>query len=167
MLLFFIVLLFLLNIPKEIVGIHCVYKEEPTEWELNNFNLSKFQSEINEIPSFDYKDDNIDMCRIEIYIDYQDNTLVISFADSFQWSQLYDGETRLDFLIIFDNKQSQGNYYNVLEYACNDQDHCERLFLFNHIQWLKQVNYTRFENNLKSLLFQNSTKTGFFFSFVF
>lgn len=158
MLLFFFLLL-LLIIPGDIVGIYCVYSEGSIEFKLDNFNSTRFENEINAIPTFDYKDDNIDMCRIEIYIDYQSRDLIISFADSFDWSELDDGEERLDFLIMFNKSHDQGEYY-VLEYACFDESQCEKIFLFNNINWIQHINYTVFKQNLKDLLFQNSNQAG-------
>ncbi|CAF3476440.1 unnamed protein product, partial [Rotaria sp. Silwood2] len=82
-----LLLLLLLNIPKEIFGIYCVYSEESSKWLLDDFNYVKFKEEVDKFPVYDYDDDNIDMCRVEIYIDYQSNSVIISFGDSFQWSQ--------------------------------------------------------------------------------
>jgi hypothetical protein len=159
--------LLLLSIPKEIFGIDCVYSDESFELELDDFNYDKFKTEINNFSSYDYTDDNIDMCRVEIYIDYKSRKLIISFADSFNWSPLDDGEALLNFLIVFNENNTEPDFYNVLEYACYDQNQCNKLFVFNHIHWLKQVNYTKLQTQLKSLLFNNSNQTGktFFSSF--
>ncbi len=156
------IFLFFLCIPQEIFGISCIYSEESLEWKLNEFDLDAFEKTMDEIPNVnvDYKDDNINMCRIEIYIDYQSNQLILSFADSFDWSPLDHGEGRLEFLIMFHQNKSVDGYYHVLEYACHDENQCEKIFLFHHIQWLKQVNYSIFQKHLTDLLFTNASQTG-------
>lgn len=157
-----LLLLLLLNIPKELFGIYCTYSEEPYDWKLDNFNDEEFKKKIDELPSYDYEDYNVDMCRVEIYIDYKSNSLVISFGDSFPWSQLDHGEGRLDFLIVFNETNTDAEFYHLLEYACYDQNHCNKLFVFNHIQWLREVNYTLLQLNLRSILFNNTDKTGIY-----
>jgi len=164
MLLFF---LLLLSIPKEIFLIDCIYSQDPIEWPLKNFNLSEFEMGIDIIPSYDYKDDNIDMCRVEIYVDYKSDSLIISFADSFEWSQLDDGEGRLDFLISFNQTNTEVEIYNILEYACYDQNQCDKLFLFKHIHWLTNINYITFQQQLLNLFINKSNQTGFIFFLFF
>jgi hypothetical protein len=159
--------LLLLSIPKEIFGIYCIYSEVPLELPFDNFNLSDFEMSIDTLPSYDYKDDNIDMCRLEIYVDYNNRSLVISFADSFEWSQLDDGEGRLDLLIVLNQSNTEVQIYNILEYACYDRNECDKLFLFNHINWLREVNYTIFQEHLSSLLSSKSNPTGKIYFFLF
>jgi len=154
-----LLLLLLLSIPEEIVGIECVHTDTTKEWLLDDFNYDKFRLEIDGYPSYDYTD-NSDMCRVEIFVDYQSRLLIISFADSFEWSQLVDGEGRFDFLIVLNQSSTEVEYYNVLEYACNDQNKCDKLFVFKNIDWLQQINYTIFQTHLRSLLFNNSNQIG-------
>ncbi|CAF4652061.1 unnamed protein product, partial [Rotaria sp. Silwood2] len=65
------------------------------------------------------------------------------------------------------NKDDYNNitaeFYNVLEYACYDKDQCNKLFVYHHIKWLKQVNYTNFKKNLQSILFNNQNSTEYCF----
>jgi len=153
-----VIYILLLSILKDVNGIDCIYWGEPYEYPLNNFTYENFQMEINKFPSYDYQDD---MCRVEIYIESKSGQIIISFADSFQWYPLDDGEARLDFLITFDKNTLESEYFNALEYACYDVPQCDKLFVFNHIQWLLQVNYSIFENQLKLVLLKNINKTGF------
>jgi len=124
--------------------------------ELNDEN---FRNEIDKFPNYD-SEDNEQQCRVELFIDHKERELTISFGDSFAWSQLDNGEGRLDFLIIFDKNNTEPDIYTVLEYACYDQNECDKLFVFNHIYWFKQMNYTLFQTNLKSLLYKNINHTG-------
>ena len=158
----FLLLLLLLSVAEETFGIFCIYSEKSFELSLDNFNYDEFKMEINDFPVYDYKDNNIDKCRVEIYIDYKSRLAAVSFGDSFPWSQLNHGEGRLDFLIMFHENNAETEFYNVLEYACYDQDQCNKLFALNHIQWLRQINYTLFEFHLRSLLFSNVNQPGEF-----
>ncbi|CAF1095018.1 unnamed protein product [Rotaria magnacalcarata] len=128
-------------------------------WPLDDFNDDKLQEKINDFPVYDYKDDNVDMCKVEIFIDYTSRLLIISFGDSFEWKQLDHGEGRLDLLIMFNESNTDADIYHVLEYSCYDRNKCNELFVFNHIHWLRQANYTSFQTNLRSILFNNSDKT--------
>ncbi|CAF3697987.1 unnamed protein product [Rotaria sp. Silwood1] len=162
--LLFTLLLLLLNIPLEIFGIYCIYSEGSSEWSLDDLNNDIFKEKVDKYPVYDYNDDNVDMCRVEIYVDYKSRLLIISFGDSFQWSKLDHGEGRLDFLIMFNQDNiTQADYYNVLEYACYDQDECNKLFVYHHIDWLININYTQFETNLRSILFQDFNHTEYCF----
>ena len=151
--------LFFFVIPQQIYGIDCTYSEQPFEYPLDHFNYEDFCEKLNFYPSYDYIDDNTKMCRVEIYVDYQTRQFIISFADSFDWSRLDEGEGRLDFLIMFTPEYIDGEFYNVLEYACFDVDHCDKNFVLSHIQWLREGNYTRFQSQLQSMLLNNSSKT--------
>jgi hypothetical protein len=154
-------LFLLFNLPVNLFGISCIYSEFPLELSLNEYNFDSFQMQIDSFPSYDYKDDNNEMCRIEIYVDYKSNLLIISFGDSFQWSQIDNGETRLDFLILFNsNSTDDQEIYNVLEYACYDYYQCEKRFLQNNIHWITQINYTLFTTHLTNNIFNNSLQTG-------
>ncbi|CAF2814996.1 unnamed protein product [Rotaria sp. Silwood2] len=76
-------------------------------------------------------------------------------------SQLDYDEERLDFLIMFNkDNNTESEFYNVLEYACYDQDQCNKLFVHHHIHWLKQVNYTNFQTHLRSILVNSYNHTG-------
>lgn len=152
------VLIFLV-IPQQIYGIECMYSEQPFEYHLDDFNYEDFCEKLSSYPSYDYADDNAMMCRVEIYVDYQTRQFIISFAYSFESSRLDEGEGRLDFLIMFTPEYMDGEFYNVLEYACFDVDHCDKNFVLSHIRWLGEANYTRFQSQLKSMLFNNSSKT--------
>ncbi len=157
--------LFLFNLPVNLFGISCIYSSYPYELSLNEYNSDSFQMQIDSFPHYDYDDDKNEMCRIEIYIDYKSNLLIISFGDSFQWSQIDDGETRLDFLILFNSNSSDDfEIYNVLEYACYDSYQCEKRFLLNNIHWITQINYTLFTRHLTNTIFNNSIKTGSLFN---
>ncbi len=159
MLVFYLILF--LTLWKKLVCLQCIYTEEPMEFLFVNYTSEYLENLINTYPNYDYTNDNINMCRVEIFIDYQEHSVAISFADSFQWSQIDDGEARLDFLIVLNKTAIKSDYLNVLEYACNDNDQCDKTFVLNHIDWLLNVNYSTFEIQLKNLLLTNSTKTGF------
>jgi hypothetical protein len=158
MLLFFL----LLSVIKGIFGITCTYSEEPLTWSLDEFNYDEFKIQIDALPSSDFNDDNDYKCRVEMYIDYKSRLFTISFGDSFTWSLLEHGEARLDFLILFNQNTTEAELYNILEYACSDQDQCDKLFAHNHIHWLKHINYTLFEIHVRSLLLNNINQTGEF-----
>lgn len=154
-----IILFFFIVIPRQISSIECTYSDQPFEYHLDQFNDEDFREKLNSYPSYDYLDDNSVMCHVEIYIDYQTRQIIISFADSFDWWQLDEGEGRLDFLIMFTPEYIGGEFYNVLEYACFNQDQCDRNFVFNQIQWLRMANYTAFQSQLTTKLLNNSSKT--------
>ena len=159
MVMLFLFLFISLTIPEKSLAIECMYSEQSLEYSLDYFNYEDFEREVNGFPSYDYIDDNVKMCRTEIYVDYQTRLLIISFADTFEWSRLDEGEGRFDFLIMFTPETVDGEFYNVLEYACFDFDQCDKYFVLNHIRWLANVNYTNFQRQLRSTLVKNTTKT--------
>jgi hypothetical protein len=167
-----LLLLLLICIPDEVLGLTCISSENSITLEFNKLDDDdfKFDMDMENLQSYDYKDNNIDMCRIEIYVDYRSSEFAISFGDSFPWSQLDHGEARLDFLLTFDQDNSEPVYYSILEYACYNEDQCHKLFLHNHINWLKEVkvNYTLFQRQLRPLLLSSTEQTGkpVFFSFI-
>ncbi|CAF2792494.1 unnamed protein product [Rotaria sp. Silwood2] len=57
------------------------------------------------------------------------------------------------------DNNTESEFYNVLEYACYDQDQCNKLFVHHHIHWLKQVNYTNFQTHLRSILVNSYNHT--------
>src|ERR1700679_1931398 len=95
-------LLLLLSIPEEIVGIKCVCTKE-IELLLYNFTYNDSKSKIDADPCFDYSD----MCRVQMFVDYNLRKLFIYFADSFEWSQLDDREGRYDFLTVFNQTNTE------------------------------------------------------------
>jgi hypothetical protein len=155
-----LLLLLLFSIVKGYFGISCIYSEESFEWSLDEFDHDEFKIYIDQFESDDYNENNEDKCRVEIFMDYKNRSVTISLGDSFPWSQLDDGEGRLDYLIMFNQNNTEADIYNVLEYACYDQNECNKLFVLGHIHWLTQMNYSLFETHLRSLLLDHINKTG-------
>jgi len=102
-------------------------RKKSFEWSLDDSNYDEFKLQVNDFPSYDHEDDDTDMRRVKIFIDYKSRLLIISFRDSFKWSDLNHGEERLDSLSIINENNIEPESYNVLEYGCFDQNQCDKL----------------------------------------
>lgn len=150
-------LLILISVEKSWT-VRCVYCQESFDWSWSNVSWKELDERmIDNVEMSDYDESKNELCRLEIYLDYQSNRSSISFGDSFQWTELNREELRLDYLIRLAEDEDE-QFYNVLEYACANQDQCERNTLQEHLQWLTNVDYSLFHRHLQTLFFAfNST----------
>ena len=152
-------LLLLLNVEKS-SSVECIYSSDSLDWSWLNVNWSELEEEVKDLSVSDYDQSKNELCRLEIYFDYRLNVSSISFGDSFPWSELSEGEMRLDYLIRLEAGEEEEQFYNVLEYACANEDQCERKILFAHLQWLTDIDYSLFHQHLHQLFFKQSNATG-------
>ena len=154
-----LLLVIVLNLNCKVFGLICLSSDEPQEWLFDKFDLAEFELEIDR----SFVNESLPMCRIEIYLNYENALLVISFGYSFHWSQLDSGEARLDFSVTFHQSNSIGEYFHVVEFACDNEHFCDKAFLFNQIQSLILFDYLQLELHLKPFLSPaNSTSIGEF-----
>ena len=151
-------------------GVRCVYCDDSFDWSWSNVSWKELDERMNDLMEIsDYDQSKNELCRLEIYLDYQLNRSSISFGDSFQWTELNREELRLDYLIRLERRndeekqqQQQEEFYNVLEYACANEEQCERNTLHKHLQWLINIDYSLFHQHLQTLFFDEQTNsTGF------
>lgn len=92
---------------------------------------------------------NDEFCRFEIYIDHQAQSISINYGDSFQWTQFNADEVRLDFLVIFDENESNDELYSIYEYSCSNDDNCHVQFIDNHLERLLALSHRDFHSHIR------------------
>jgi hypothetical protein len=118
-----------------------------------HFDIEK---DLGNLPMNAYNDDNL--CRVELYLDYTDPWLIVSFSARLKNSWLKDQQVRHTIMVT----PIEDYGYSVLsftEYACSE-DGCEKMFIMDHIQWLLRANYTEFQTNVISLITDDGIEPG-------
>lgn len=92
-------------------------------------------------------------CRVEIILDYDDETLSIKFIEDLAGYELTLGEVRFDTLVLPLYKTFFVS--NFLEYACA-KGGCEMAFLKDHLPWLLRTSYGTLAKNALPLITRNT-----------
>jgi hypothetical protein len=129
---------------------------------LASFNNQSFEGDLNGLEVD--QNDTMDLCRIELFLDYLDQRLEIKFSPRLENSELSDGQVRFDTIIVAmdDNRTKLINY---LEYACSDEE-CDKDFAIKHISWLLKAQYTSLQAKASPLLLGNTKDAGKYLSIM-
>ena len=106
-------------------------EDEPMTLSLSTHNSDKI-IEIIEDLSPDGYDDN-DVCRVELYVDYNEQQLRISFTEHLMDHYLEDQSVGI-YISVEGDAIDKISIEHILEYACSD-DGCELEFVKNYINW--------------------------------
>lgn len=101
------------------------------EFDLNSVHSHEIHETIQALTFDDF--DNTQSCRIELYIEYEENILSIKFTNHMQVSLLKDERVRIDLLVTGDELDEIFIGY-FLEYACSDNQ-CDLNFILNYTNW--------------------------------
>ena len=104
---------------------------EVMQFDLNSDDSKMIHEKLREL-TFDHGN-GTKTCRIELYIDYEENQLVIKFTENMTKSILKDEHVRIDLLVTGDYLDEITIHY-YLEYACSD-DQCDLHFILNYTSW--------------------------------
>jgi hypothetical protein len=108
----------------------------------------------NELSPLDYDDDSV--CRVELWMNFDEQSLGIKFTEHLQDSDLEDEYVQID---LFVTDQMLIGVEHVLEYACS-YDECDLDFIDDHIDWLMDASYPELLNKLAALILGDGEKTG-------
>jgi hypothetical protein len=154
-----VITIFLFIITSITNALKCIDADKPIGT-LNSLGLSAVRKAINNLNITD----KYDKCLVEIYIDYLHPYTEVSFGTTFESSYLVTNrEVRVDFLIDLTKDETTINpasIYNILEFACDYTDECDRHFVLNHLEWLFKATYVQLESAIRPLLMTDDDNKG-------
>jgi len=99
------------------------------------------------------------MCVIEIAMHYATRRLDIRFDRSFEPVDLTLNVHLRFNTSITPTMGQKTNIVNILQFACNNKNECDRHFFFDHIDWLLNAKYDELTNIIRPLIVPG-TKSG-------
>jgi hypothetical protein len=108
--------------------------------------------------------DTYNECFVQISINYFYQCIEISFGSTFHTNFLIKNqEVHVTFSmdlaedeIIFDSAR----IINILKFACDYADECDRHFVLNHLDWLFKAKYVQLESAIRPLLTTHDDNAG-------
>ncbi len=135
-------------------SLKCVHLYNSVKKAGNNFQLYFIKDHINKLTTS--KDE---MCAVEIKIFYKSRRIEISFDETFKPNDLIiNFHMRMITSVIADTAKTI-DLINILQFACNNTDQCDRYFFLGHIDWLFDATYDKLVNTTVPLLLKN-TRAG-------
>ncbi len=99
------------------------------------------------------------MCAVEITMFYAERSLEIRFDRSFQPVDLtLNVHLRVN-TSITPSTGKNAVIVNILQFACNNRDECDRRFFFDHIDWLLNAKYDQLTDIIRPFI-APGTKSG-------
>jgi len=96
--------------------------------------------------------------------DYSNQYIQISFGTAFQSSNLkINQEVRVDFLMSLAEEKTifkPAKIVQSIEFACDNSDGCDRLFVLDQLEWLYNAKYDKLESAIRPLLTADNDNTG-------
>ncbi|UJR07382.1 hypothetical protein I4U23_011668 [Adineta vaga] len=123
---------------------------------LINFTVQSFEEKLNKQNTGQNKD--VKLCRVELYLNYINSYLRVTFSPGLMKSELPNGVTQFDTIISKVNPPTN-TLSNFLEYACST-DNCDKKFALAHIQWLLNAQYTTLHITVRSILLGNAVNSS-------
>jgi hypothetical protein len=160
-----ITLIIFLTVSATSYGLSCVTTEEPLLESLDGFDDDAFMANLKELPT--NADDNDDICRVELVLNYAKQSLTVKFTEHINYEpSLDDGKIQLDTLVERSTTNT-GDFtvINFLEHACSE-DGCEKEFITNHINLLRKSDFIELKKKIGPLLIGNGNKTGEYFFII-
>jgi hypothetical protein len=153
-----IVALIFLTISATSYSLDCVTTSdgEPIKMSFDKFKSDEFKKMIESLPPIKYDHDSL--CHIQLYMNYNKQSLTIKFTEHLEESTLENQHVEVD-LIVIDNDIKDGGVRHVLEYACSD-DKCEKKFINKYIDWFVEGDYSELQEELVPFIFDNDKQPG-------
>jgi hypothetical protein len=155
----FLITIFLFIITSRSNALNCTDADQPIEI-LNDFTLLAVKEALNNLTVTD----RYDQCLVEIYMDYLGQYIKITFGTALQSHHLMrNQEVRIEFLIRLTEDEPDFNsaITNILEFACDYTDECDRYFVLNHLEWLFKAKYIELDSAIRpSLTANDDNNTG-------
>jgi hypothetical protein len=155
----FLIAIFLFITISSSNALYCIDADESFEIS-NDFTFAAVQKAINNLTL----DDGYKECLVEIKFDYYNQSIKISFGTAFEPSNLKTNqEVLVQFLMYFaSDKQifNPARINQLVEFACNYTDECDRLFVLDQIKWLFNAKYNELESAIRPLFIANNDNRG-------
>ncbi|CAF1182887.1 unnamed protein product [Rotaria sordida] len=125
---------------------------------LDNFSLNDFMKIIKNFSSTN----GHEKCLVEIQINYGQEILNVLFGSIANSNSLTtNSQIYIDTYIILNQPEihmESNNIMNNIRFICNTND-CNRQFVFDHLEWLLEVEYNDLVSNISPLLINKNEKT--------
>ena len=149
------IVLLVLSIFPTIHGLSCISDQRIIPVQLANFDLDKFKEMIDQLPSMEVEGP----CRVWMTINYVQQQMTIRFTKLQNGSKLASDVVQFD-TIMQPDQSGMIHLGNFLEHACSKSDRCEKQFLYDHLEWLREARYTDLLKNAAPLLVGQGSSPG-------
>ncbi len=160
MILNFLIATFLLITTSSTNALFCIDTDEPIKIS-NDFTFAAVQKAINNLA---VTNKSI-KCLVEIGFDYYHQDIEIGFGEAASKSSYLNTnrKVRVSFsMVLADGKTifNPAEIENIVGFACDYADECDRRFVFDHLEWLFNAKYDKLVSVIRSLLTADNDNTG-------